>query len=55
MQVNDDGQVDRQMRLQLVHPTYSTTIDTPDELFGDPNALARFIAGKAGGIFSPRD
>ena len=54
MQVDDDGQVDRQMRLQLTHPTYSTTIDTPDELFGDPNALARFIAGKAGGIFSPR-
>ncbi len=54
MQVDDDGQVDRQMRLQLIHPTYSTTIDAPDELFGDPNALARFIAGKAGGIFSPR-
>ncbi|MCK6580334.1 MAG: DUF927 domain-containing protein [Anaerolineae bacterium] len=54
MQVDDDGQVDRQMRLQLVHPTYSTTIDAPDELFGDPNALARFIAGKAGGVFSPR-
>jgi hypothetical protein len=54
MQVDDDGQVDRQMRLQLTHPTYSATIDAPDELFGDPNALARFIAGKAGGVFSPR-
>ncbi len=54
MQVDDDGQVDRQMRLQLVHPTYATIIDAPDELFGDPNALARFIAGKAGGVFSPR-
>ena len=54
MQVDDDGQVERQMRLQLTHPTYSTTIDAPDELFGDPNALARFIAGKAGGVFAPR-
>jgi len=54
MQVDDDGQIDRQMRLQLTSSTYSTTIDAPDELFGDPNALARFIAGKAGGIFSPR-
>jgi len=54
MQVDDDGQIDRQMRLQLMNSTYSTTIDVPDELFGDPNALARFIAGKAGGVFSPR-
>jgi len=54
MQVDDDGQIDRQMRLQLTSSTYSTTIDAPDELFGDPNALARFIAGKAGGVFSPR-
>jgi hypothetical protein len=54
MQINDDGQIDRQMRLQLTNSTYSTTIDAPDELFGDPNALARFIAGKAGGVFSPR-
>jgi len=53
-QVDDDGQVERTMRLQLTSPSYSTTIDAPDELFGDPNALARFIAGKAGGMFSPR-
>jgi hypothetical protein len=53
-QIDDDGQVERQMRLQLTHPTDATTIDAPDELFGDPHALARFIAGKAGGIFSPR-
>ncbi|MDZ4767849.1 MAG: DUF927 domain-containing protein, partial [Chloroflexota bacterium] len=53
-QVDDDGQVERQMRLQLTNYTYSTTIDAPDELFGDPNALARFIAGKAGGMFSSR-
>ena len=39
MQVDDDGQIDRQMRLQLMNSTYSTTIDVPDELFGDPNAL----------------
>jgi len=54
MQVDDDGQIDRQMRLKLMNSAYSTTIDVPDELFGDPNALARFIAGKAGGVFSPR-
>ncbi len=54
VQVDDDGQVERQMRLQLTHPTYTTTIDAPDELFGDPNALARYIAGKAGGVFAPR-
>jgi hypothetical protein len=54
MQVDDDGQIERNMRLQLTHHSYSTTIDAPDELFGDPNALARFIAGKAGGVFSPR-
>jgi hypothetical protein len=53
-QVDDDGQVERTMRLQLTSPSYGTTIDAPDELFGDPNALARFIAGKAGGVFSPR-
>ena len=54
MQVDDDGQIERNMRLQLTNHSYSTTIDAPDELFGDPNGLARFIAGKAGGIFSPR-
>ncbi|MDX2159888.1 MAG: DUF927 domain-containing protein [bacterium] len=54
MQVDDDGQIERNMRLQLNNHSYSTTIDAPDELFGDPNALARFIAGKAGGVFSPR-
>ncbi len=54
MQVDDDGQIERNMRLQLTHHSHSTTIDAPDELFGDPNGLARFIAGKAGGVFSPR-
>lgn len=54
MQVDDDGQIDRQMRLQLTHSTHSVTIDAPDELFGDPNGLARFLAGRAGGMFSPR-
>jgi hypothetical protein len=54
MQVDDDGQIDRQMRLHLTHSTHSVTIDAPDELFGDPNGLARFIAGRAGGMFSSR-
>jgi hypothetical protein len=54
VQVDDDGQLDRQMRLQLTHPATAAAIDVPDELFGDPNALARHLAGRAGGIFSPR-
>lgn len=54
MQVDDDGQIERNMRLQLTNHSYSTIIDAPDELFGDPNGLARYIAGKAGGVFSPR-
>jgi hypothetical protein len=53
-QVDDDGQVERQTRLQLVHPSITMTIDVPDELFGDPNGLARLIAGKAGSMFAPR-
>jgi hypothetical protein len=52
--VDDDGQVERQMRVQFTHSSNAVTVDTPDELFGDPNALARFIAGRAGGLFTSR-
>jgi hypothetical protein len=52
--VDDDGQVERHMRLEFTHPNYSVTVDAPDELFGDLNALARFIAGRAGGMFTSR-
>ena len=54
MQIDDDGQIERQMRLQLIHPTYSTTIDAPDELFGDPNAWRASLPGKRAACFSPR-
>lgn len=51
-QVNDDGQVEHMMRLELRHTTHATTLDVPSEMFGDPNALQRFIAQKAGGIYA---
>ena len=40
------------MRLALRHAHHSTTLDVPSELFGDANALQRFIAQKAGGIYT---
>ncbi len=51
-QVNDDGQAEHMMRLELRHTTHATTLDVPSEMFGDPNALQRFIAQKAGGIYA---
>ncbi|NJO82940.1 MAG: DUF927 domain-containing protein, partial [Blastochloris sp.] len=51
-QVNDDGQSEHVMRLNLHHNQHSTTLDVPSELFGDPNALQRFIAQKAGAIYT---
>ena len=51
-QVNDDGQSEHMMRLHLRHDQHSTTLDVPSELFGDPNALQRFIAQKAGAIYT---
>jgi hypothetical protein len=51
-QVNDDGQSEHLMRLHLRHAAHSTTLDVPSELFGDPNALQRFIAQKAGAIYT---
>ena len=51
-QVNDDGQSEHVMRLHLRHNAHTTTLDVPSELFGDPNALQRFIAQKAGAIYT---
>jgi hypothetical protein len=51
-QVNDDRQSEHVMRLHLRHNQHSTTLDVPSELFGDPNALQRFIAQKAGAIYT---
>jgi hypothetical protein len=52
IQVNDDVQSEHVMRLQLRHDAHSTTLDVPSELFGDPNALQRFIAQKAVAIYT---
>lgn len=51
-QVNDDGQSEHMMRLHLRHDAHTITLDVPSELFGDPNALQRFIAQKAGAIYT---
>lgn len=54
MHIDDDGQVEHITRLELTRGDKVALLDVPSELFGDPNALARFIAGKAGAAFSPR-
>lgn len=48
--VNDDGQAEHVMRLELRHTTHATTLDVPSELFGDHNALQRFNALRVGGV-----
>ena len=48
--INDDGVT----RLRVEKGSKQVTLDVPAELFGDPNGLARFITGRAGGMFSPR-
>jgi len=52
--VDDDGQIEHLTRLQLSKGAKVVTLDVPGELFGDPNGLAKFIAGRAGAMFSPR-
>jgi len=52
--VDDDGQIDHLTRLHLSKGGKAVTLDVPGELFGDPNGLAKFIAGRAGAVFSPR-
>jgi hypothetical protein len=53
-QVNDDGQAEHIMRLELNHTERHLILDVPSELFGDTNALQRFIAAQAGGIYTVR-
>ncbi len=53
-QHHDDGQSEHVMRLQLRHAERTLTLDVPSELFGDANALQRFIAAQAGGIYTVR-
>jgi hypothetical protein len=48
----DDGAAEHIMRLELRRAGQVVTIDVPSELFGDTNALQRFIAAKAGGLFT---
>ncbi len=52
--VDDDGQTEHIMRLELAHTGRNLTLDVPSELFGDANALTRFIAGRAGGLYTVR-
>ncbi|MBK9745836.1 MAG: DUF927 domain-containing protein [Chloroflexi bacterium] len=48
----DDGAAEHIMRLELRRAGQVVTIDVPSELFGDTNALQRFVAAKAGGLFT---
>jgi hypothetical protein len=50
--VDDDGIEEHIMRTHLQHPMHTTTLDIPGELFGDANGLGRFIAQRAGGVFT---
>jgi hypothetical protein len=50
--VNDDGEGEHIMRLQLQHQHHTALVDIPAELFGDANGLQRYIAQKAGGIYA---
>jgi hypothetical protein len=53
-QVNDDGQAEHVTRLELRHTERRLILDVPSELFGDANALQRFIAAQAGSIYTVR-
>jgi hypothetical protein len=46
--LDDDGQVEYLTVLELTCGEETLTLHVPSELFGDPNALQRFIAGHAG-------
>jgi hypothetical protein len=52
--LDDDGQVEHLTVLQLSCGEETLTLHVPSELFGDPNALQRFIAGHAGENFTVR-
>ncbi len=52
--MDDDGQVEHLTMLELTCGEETLTLNVPSELFGDPNALQRFIAGHAGENFTVR-
>jgi hypothetical protein len=52
--MDDDGQVEHLTALELTCGEEMLTLHVPSELFGDPNALQRFIAGHAGENFTVR-
>jgi Domain of unknown function (DUF927) len=52
--MDDDGQVEHLTMLELTCGEETLTLQVPSELFGDPNALQRFIAGHAGENFTVR-
>jgi hypothetical protein len=52
--MDDDGQVEHLTMLELTCGEEMMTLPVPSELFGDPNALQRFIAGHAGENFTVR-
>jgi hypothetical protein len=52
--MDDDGQVEHLTVLELTCGEEMLTLHVPSELFGDPNALQRFIAGHAGENFTVR-
>lgn len=52
--MDDDGQVEHLTMLELTCGEEMLTLHVPSELFGDPNALQRFIAGHAGENFTVR-
>ncbi len=52
--MDDDGQVEHLTVLELTCGEETLTLHVQSELFGDPNALQRFIAGHAGENFTVR-
>ncbi len=52
--MDDDGQVEHLTVLELTCGEETLKLHVPSELFGDPNALQRFIAGQAGENFTVR-
>jgi hypothetical protein len=52
VQIADEGQSEHVMRLNLQQGAHRTSLDVPSELFGDANALQRFIAQRAGAIYT---
>jgi hypothetical protein len=52
--IDDDGQVEHLVRLELSREGKTQPLIVPSELFGDANALQRHIARQAGERFTAR-